>query len=324
MKGTSKENKKRSNCIRLTKREAIIIGFLLQSLSSIHNSMLPYSCYVRDADPHHVPIAPEKDTPNKTALLGCNDFKDVTIVRTLGKGHKKAVYEVKLPSGESAIIKRNLNVGYQSYFDHEAFYLKKMHELYGDQTVKYFGDCNVPYDEAKIKGLRPIHASKYLQSIASNFTGGGLSYMIQSGQPLVTKWEGQKAMDQKFRQCLASYFTSADLENFRSIARQYAAIPDHRLFFAQPGKWNSHIFAEQYALMDGPVGIRHIDLDDLYKCQNCSFDKVLEFNCETVRKVTFTHQLNCTEEYSLKHPVKDMNDHINSTEANAKCAMHRE
>ena len=272
------------------------------------------------------PIAPEEDTPNKTALLGCNDLKDVTIVRTLGKGHKKAVYEVKLPSGESAVIKRNLNAVDQRYFDHEAFYLKKMHELYGDQTIKYFGECNVPYryDEAKMKKLSLKARNFHLNSISSNFTGGGLSYVIQSGQPLVTKWEGRKNNDQMFRQCLASYFTSADLENFRSIARQYAAIPDHRLFFAKPGKWNSHVFAEQYALMDGPVGIRHIDLDDLYKCQNCSFDEVLEFNCETVRRVTFTPKLNCSEGYSLKHPVKDMNDHINSTEANAKCAMHRE
>jgi len=274
-----------------------------------------------------VPVVPVEDFPNKTAtelLLGCNDLKDATIVRTFGKGHTKAVYEVKLPSGESAIVKRNLNIGYQRYFENEVFYLKKMAKLYGDKTTKYFGECNAPMDKSKIKGKRKDVANKYLKSIASNFTGGGLAYAIQIGQPLVTKWEGDKKTEQKFRQCLASYFTPADLENFRSIARQYAAIPDHRLFFAEPGWTNSHVYAEQYALMDGTIGIQHIDLDNLHKCQKCSFEKVLEFNCATVRNVTFTPQLNCTEEYSVTHPVKDMNDHINATEANAKCAMHRE
>ena len=276
---------------------------------------------------YSVPVAPVEITPNKTAnvlLLGCSDLKDATIVRTIGKGHTKAVYEVKLPSGERAIVKRNLNIRYRRNFENEAFYLKKMAELYGNKTTKYFGECNAPMDKSRIKGKRKDVASKYLKSIASNFTGGGLAYAIQIGRPLVTKWGGDKKTEETFRRCLASYFTPADLENFRSIARRYAAVPNHPLFFAKPGERNTHVFAEQYALMDGTIGIQHIDLDNLHKCKKCSFEEVLEFNCATVRNVTFSPQLNCTEEYSLTHPVKDMNDHINATEANAKCAMHRE
>jgi len=193
----------------------------------------------------------------------------------------------------------------------ESRYLERLQSHYGrDQTIGYYGGCYKPSLNVN---------QNYLKNIAKDFAAGGTASLIELGQPLITtSGTGYKNKTDEYRECFAKHYTEADVENFRTIARQYAGYPDYPLLFVDPShSYNSHIYAEQYILVI--AGIRHTDLDDVFPYENHTYEEALEINCGTVGKATYRPDLNCTLEHSLENPVEDMNLHIDVPQADSEC-----
>lgn len=262
------------------------------------------------------------DISRRLEFLDCKDLPNIEIVRELGKGKAKIVYEVKLPSGQIAIAKRCIS-------DHclrkgllirEVTYLKGLQEQYGqDQVIELYGACDGEYPNGGIDLLKGTRSSKkrntrYLTKIASNFNEGYTSF-IELGKPFLSEWrEGEV----KFRKCFASFFTAADVESFRVIARQYAAYKDSPMVLGKPTIYfTDNIWVEQYIL--AKAGPRHVDLDMLDECKNCTYNEALKFNCAIVKDVVFQNDIDCSLAYSLDNPVLNFDDHINATEAELQC-----
>jgi len=270
--------------------------------------------------PPKLPIISQLITEYETAernLLGCNDMKNIKIIREVSTGNQKIIYEVELPSGQKAIAKRCISHRCVKYgkVKQEGLYLKYLQQYFGRQkTIAHYGECDMPYNLTKLhtKGT----GNRYLKSIASNFTRGGYTSIIELGKILIPTMGG-KEMDMNFRQCFASHFTDADLENIRSIARQYASYPESPLLFHDPEIKSHNACAEQYVVVD--AGIRHVDLDQIFLCKDCTYDKALEINCRTIRVLSHRPDLNCTLAYSLEHPVNNMSIHINARETHLEC-----
>ena len=296
----------------------IITNFKDEQQSSIIDALLDL--------PNSLALEPSTSESRTKRLLGCQDMKNVEITNIIATGNKKIIYEVKLPSGQPAVVKRCLHIKcMEKYMARETYFLKKLQETYGrSETIAFYGECNMPYDrEQKImKKLNKEKIRMFLSKVAPHFDVSGITSLVEKGDPLIVT-NGKKDKQKKYRNCIASHFQEADLENFRTIARQYAGYPEHPILFNTPNrKYNSHAFPEQYVLVR--AGIRHVDLDNLFKCPECTYDEALEVNCKTVRLVTDQADLNCTQEYSLHHQVKNRNLHINPTEANLNCmrTMH--
>lgn len=284
-------------------------------------------------------------------LLGCKDMANLHITSMISAGHRKIVYEVNVDLGgdrddsannnitttnggggdgqttkkrkvtaAKAVVKRCIShrcIQYGTLVS-EARYLQRLQSYYGrNQTIRYYGGCYTKAPKKQQYG----NDTQYLFKIARNFTAGGPASLIERGQLLITPGGGRKTKTiayMKFRKCLARHYTDADLEDFRTIARQYAGYPDYPLLMANPSrKYNSHIYAEQYVLVD--AGIRHSDLDDIFPYRNHTYEEALEINCDTVRKVTFRPDLNCTLEHSLANPPENTNLHIDVRQAESEC-----
>lgn len=258
----------------------------------------------------------------KQKLLGCNDIQNIEIIRELGKGKAKVTYEVKLPSGESALAKRCIhdNCLRQGLLTGEFRHLKKLQDQYGkENTISVYGMCDAPYAEGGIdlqKGTRTSRKrnSRHLRIIASDFTEGYTAF-FEMGVPLLTKWRDGV----KFRKCFASYFTDADVDSFRVIARQYAGFAGSPIMLGQPGYFSDNIWAEQYII--AKAGARHADLDMLFHCQNCTYEEALTHNCIIVQDVVFHKRMNCSLAFSLEHPILNLDEHINATEAERQCTL---
>jgi len=270
---------------------------------------------------NETPRAKMNKENSKTELLDCKDVPNIEIVRELGKGKKKMVYEVKLPSGGAAIAKRCIDDHCirRGLLKREATYLKGLQRQYGrDKVIELYGACDGGYPNGGIDLLKGTRSSRkrntrYLKKMASNFSEGYTSFS-EIGKPFLTTWrEGEV----KFRKCFASYFTEADVESFRVIARQYAGYEGTPMILGKPKYFSDNIWVEQYIL--AKAGPRHVDLDMLGECQNCTYDEALKFNCGVVKDVVFQDDINCSLAYSLENPVLNLDDHINATEAEARC-----
>jgi len=250
---------------------------------------------------------------------------------------QKAVYEVKLPWGEHAVAKRCITKTCvkDRLIGKEGSFLDNLHRQYRDKAIDFFGAC----DGSKI-GIEKNMTSKiptgknyYLRyldpQIVSDFSIG-YTLVIELANPLLSDWgmiEGKRG-----RKCFSKYFTSADLEAFRTIARQYSnytpipliLYPD-MITASKKGKKGEHIgttdniYPEQYII--SKAGLRHGDLDQVTKCKNCTYESALELNCGVVSRLA-NNNLNCTLAHSqeiLTHfPFPDV--HINATEAIKQCS----
>jgi len=301
--GNSRERTPSSFSIGVTEREA--------SLQRVGTEKKLTTTTAAVVDEKRQPAAVEK-LGNSVPRVNCTTVAQLRkCAKVLSTGRIKQVYAIELPSGDQVIVKYCKNKEYcmnHRSLHKEAAFLTKLQDAYGSsKTLGFYGACNHVQDNR-------------LQ------TGDNYMNIMEKGEPLLVA-HGNHITNEHFRNCLASYLKEADLEDFKTIARQYAGFPEYPIYINDPQKkkggkpYNSQIYIEQYVL--SRAGIRHIDTDDMTPCPKCSYQKVLEFNCETMRKVTNRKDLNCTEEYSLEHPVQNWNLRINATEANLKCGSNR-
>ena len=81
-------------------------------------------------------------------LLDCKDISNLEIVGIIGEGKKKITYEVNLPWGDQAVLKRckTKMCAYRKSTEIEGAYLRALlHKQYGSQAVAFYGECNLPY-----------------------------------------------------------------------------------------------------------------------------------------------------------------------------------
>ena len=277
------------------------------------------------------------DQNNK--LLSCNDIRNLQIIRLIGKGVQKAVYEVKLPWGEHAVVKRCIShtCVKDQLIEKEGFFFNNLHHQYGDEAIDFFGACNASKDGIE-KNMTSVQASgkKYFLNyldpqIVTNFSVG-YTMVMELATPLLSTWNVLK--DGKARYCFSKYFTTADLEALRTVARQYANYSESPLILYPDAKQASktstkkgktvgigntdNYYAEQYII--SKAGLRHGDLDQITKCKNCTYESALELNCRVLSRLVNIN-LNCTlahsQEIFTHFPFQDV--HINSTEAVKYC-----
>ena len=253
-------------------------------------------------------------------LLTCSEIRNLEIIRRIGNGERKAAYMVKLPSGKHALAKRCINevcIRDQSVAKEASFFMELQNQ-YGSEAVQFYGECNssLPYP------LLALHDRRGFDKAASNFSLGYTS-VVELGKPLITTWmkiyikkNFEKFFFQDRRKCFARYFTDADLEGFKFIARQYANMSSSPKLLGPKKGYIDNIFAEQYILTK--AGLRLGDLDSYETCKECSYEKAVKHNCKIVSRVVFK-DLECSLANSLKNPVKFPDDHINVTEANINC-----
>ena len=271
-------------------------------------------------------------SPTAAPLLTCSDIKKLEIVRYIGKGKQKITFDVKLPSGEHALAKRCL-----SQFCHqglqikkEAFLLKGLQEQYGrKETVHFFGEC-VASDYASVLRMHQEGGDTF-DDLALNFSIGFTS-VVELGNPLAKEalWSTEVATNKnghrhmcyiEKRKCFATYFTDADIEGFKTVARQYANYSYTPLVMRQPKRQNTdNCKVEQYILT--AAGMRHADLDMVYPCEDCSYEEALEINCSVLRNVIHDESLNCSavERSTISYP----DHHVNGTEAFNQCSKTTE
>lgn len=319
-----KVNNKRVHIIMIGMRKVKMLFLLLAGIFMLKNfydhaiiaSMPDFTSNSIDIEQELI------EESQKKKLLGCNDIQNIEIIRELGIGKAKVTYEVKLPSGESALAKRCIhdNCLRQGLLTGEFRHLKTLQDQYGkENTIGVYGKCDAPYAEGGIdlqKGTRTSRKrnSRHLRIVASDFTEGYTAF-FEMGVPLLTKWRDGV----KFRKCFASYFTDADVDSFRVIARQYAGYPGSPIMLGQPGYFSDNIWAEQYII--AKAGARHADLDMLFPCEECTYEEALAHNCIIVQDVVFHKQMNCSLAFSLEHPILNLDEHINATEAERQCTL---
>ena len=280
-----------------------------------------------------LPVAPTA-SQNKD-LVGCDMMSQIKIVEKIAEGHQKVVYKVKLPSGQLAIAKQctSKNCVESKLLSKEASYLRNLQEQYGNEnTLNYFGECDDP------EGSYPmIEISKgKTVSISTTSRSTGYTYFAEYGKPLVFGWENLTTTGE-FRNCFGLHYTAADEEDFRVIARQYANYSIANTngtrtripltlgpcgYHHSKSKGNDNIFASNYVV--AKTGIRHVDLDMLNHCPGTTYDEVLSQNClilaQNLRRVKrFKNRFDCSLEYSMNHPVSDLNSRINATKAKHLC-----
>ena len=261
-------------------------------------------------------------------VLGCKEIAKLEVIRVLGKGVQKVAFEVKLPWGEHAVAKRckNYKCTRAGKIREEARLLRELQEQYGDEAVRYYGECNAA-----------VVQTEEMVDHLSNFSVGYTS-VVELGKPLLSSWKT------KDRKCFAEFFTETDIEDIRNIARRYANFSNSPLLLAPIGYTTDNIFAQQYMTSLGGTRegkINHIDLDMVYSCKEtqtrsrnprqldtnrgtCSIDEVLDVNCQVMAKLTNIPNLDCSLYPSTQNSAVDSPNHrINASHAASECIKRK-
>ena len=105
--------------------------------------------------------------------------------------------------------------------------------------------------------------------------------------------------------CFAKFYTEADIEDFRNIARQFANFSESPITLQIDTK-GKHIYPQQYMTSIGGSSagrIKLLDLDVNETCQNretlsngedCTYDTALRTNCKIMAELTNIPNLNCS------------------------------
>jgi len=264
-------------------------------------------------------------------VLECKDMEHLEIIRSMGVGKHKQVYEVKLPWGEHAVAKRckTKRCVQQKRLEHEFAFLSELQHQYGNATLQVFGACQPPPPPPPQRCGRKCRAKqleKYEYTPEFDVTDFLVGYtsVMELGQPLIKTWLTEETMTSrdinKYRKCIAQQFTSDDLEDFRVIAKQFAGhLPHPYLLRPYNDPDTDNIYAEQYILSN--AGICMGDMDMVHECDKCSYEQALEINCEILRRVTFQEDLDCaaTSLAVAADSLEKQPIHINMTEAHATC-----
>lgn len=230
---------------------------------------------------------------------------NIKIVKELGRGKRKVIFEVVLPNGEHAVAKRCIDPSgsddrCSEDLMKEARLFEHLHSQYGDHAIIFHGDCQFTYytkkemkQVLKDRGITLEDAAynDWIIERSRDFTRGHTVF-LELGVPLKTTWdedEGEAKME----------FSDQDIEDFRTIARQYDNFNGGRLKLGKDLK-----YVQQYARVK--AGIRNVDLDML-QIQAPPAPSVLYFNCHMLLsdlvglKIKYDKRYNCTEAYSQEH-----------------------
>lgn len=207
-------------------------------------------------------------------LLDCKDISNLEIVGIIGEGQQKRTYEVKLPWGDHAVLKRckSHRCVKRKITEKEGAYLRALRKQYGSQAVAFYGECNLPYQG-------------YLNERYISDFSVGYSSVIELGQPLLRSWEKGRSAHEMAK-CISDFYTETDIEDLRNIARAYANFAEYPLLLTQMVSWpkkpSDNIFPNQYMVSRGRI--LHIDLDMVFPClkspqRKCSVNNILDLNC---------------------------------------------
>jgi hypothetical protein len=257
-----------------------------------------------------------------TPPLNCEKISKLSIVRTLGEGQQKVAYEVQLASGASAVAKRckSANCIEWELLKAEADKLQRYQSRGVQGLVAIYGACYRPYyynnestTNSTTASTGPQHHDDY--NVTDLTVGHTVIY--EKGQVLMKNW-GEK----NGHFCLAWFFTKADIEDLRIMARSYSA--------ANISLYNPHSrcmdnkYPTQFVLTRN--GIRHADLDNTYDCLQkggCPDAATLfEDNCRIlVGGVGRVYRPDCSLSFSAKHPLADPTKHIDVAKARSRCLL---
>jgi len=245
-----------------------------------------------------------------TGYFGCDEIAKLEIVRLIGAGSQKSAYEVKLPWGEHAIAKqcRQESCIKKLWLEKEANLTRELYEEYGDQVVRYFGECNAAYNGT---------STTVLKTQRRDFSIGFTS-VVELGNPM---YRGRM----NDTQCFAEFYTETDIEDFKNIARLFANFSKSPVILRTKQK-NDNIYPQQYMTSIGESSegrIKLLDLDfqttckigeALSKRRICTFDTVLDANCKIMAELTNIPNLNC-----LLPVSSNSSNRINASHAAKEC-----
>jgi len=260
-------------------------------------------------------------------LLGCDEIAKLKVLRLIGTGKQKVTYEVKLPWGEHAALKRCKfkKCVEKGFLKKETELTRELHEQYGDQTVRYFGECNAAYTDIN---------TYVLKTQLTNFSIGFTS-VVELGKPLVSSWDiYDKKWDIFDTKCFADFYTETDIEDFRNIARLFANFSKSPTMLKINGT-SDNMHPQQYMTRIGGSKegrIKLLDLDTLETCkkgeilrngENCTFNTALNLNCEIMAELTNIPDLNCSLHISNSTRTKPdayfPNHGVNASHAIMEC-----
>ena len=282
---------------------------------------------------HQNLVVHKQQEHNNVPLLDCKDMEQIKIIRRIGEGKMKKVYKVILPLGLAVLAKRCISIKYvrKGILEAEARHIVNLQKVHGrENTIHYYGECNAkrpPHFQDNKKKVRkaPSREEKvkleeesdiYIKENAADFRLS-FTWFSEIGKPLITEWY-KFTEDDSFRECFASHFTDADIEDFRTIARQYAVgYEGFHMILQKIGFPTDNIYPQQYIIAD--AGIRHADLDTVYPCEECTYEEALLINCSVMKRLLFSDTLDCSFEFSARNPPTDPSKHVNVDKAYLQC-----
>jgi len=139
--------------------------------------------------------------------LDCSTIDKVTIVKELGRGKQKSVFEVILPTGQHVAAKRcsHRSCEQQKLVAHEERFFRSLHEAFPESSLEYFGFCSFPYNAPRDGKLN----ARKLDEASTLF--------VELGTPALANWD-------QFSDYTPPT-SKEDLDALRDIARQYDAFP---------------------------------------------------------------------------------------------------
>ena len=273
------------------------------------------------------------------AFLNCSDIDNLQIIRKLGQGKHKISFEVELPStGKRMAAKRchSAHCVKRSLILHEAekvYYYQHTKGIEG--LVRFYGSCDRAYPSND-------HHQSTQTTAVTNFSVGHTA-LYEMGQVLM-----ENRFERRSLACLASYFTPADVEDLRRMARSYAAA---NILLENPTTLQTDNDSPAQFIVTSH-GIRHADVDFLFDCSSSTrnnnnnnnnthghfvnhgggswkaacppqqnSDKViLETNCRILLGgVAQQSHPNCTRAYSRAHPIQFPDRHVRVAKARTRC-----
>jgi len=274
-----------------------------------------------------------KSKPKKSKLLTCEEIQNLEIVRQIGKGNRKTVFEVKLPTGVNAIAKRlhrNAKASSKNSYKwlglakKETHYLEKLQDIFGkDDTLGFFGECQAT-SQSVFEKLQKDGVEN--DALMRNFSIG-YTAVLEMGTPLIPEAalmipkNKTHACHQDARKCFGNYFTESDVADLTKIARQYSNYDGKKrlLMKGRTREISDNCKPEQFVTTD--KGLRHIDLGMVFDCkrldEGCSYEEALEINCSMIRLLVNNPNLDCRE--TPKEQLR-REKRINTTEALEECS----
>jgi hypothetical protein len=261
-------------------------------------------------------------------FMGCDEIVQLqsTIGRKLGEGRHKVAYEVILSNGARAVAKRCKS---QTCIRYERLRLEAEKNLdyqrrgASDSVVPIHGVCCRPYPPTTRRHRR--RGQPQYQNDWTDLTRGH-TVIYEPGEVLMKNWGEMVCHD-----CFASFFTEADVEDLRRIARSYSAAQILLHDLDEPYD-TDNIYPTQYILTRFG-GIRHADLDRANDCGDeppqlgCPATEaaLLEANCRVlvggVARRDDDDNLDCSASYSAAHPVTDPTRRIDIAKARRHCHL---